>query len=509
MTLSRRELMATIGGAGLTKLAGCAAPRAVNGPSDLARADAIGQAALIERGELSATELFDAFVRRFEATNPALNAVIATGFDAARAKAAALGSGGGLAGVPLLLKDLNEYPGMRYTSGSRAFLNLVGQERSDYTKKIDAAGLIVAGKTNTPEFGLLPTTEPLALGPTRNPWNPEHSAGGSSGGAAAAVAARMLPLAQASDGGGSIRIPAAACGIFGLKPTRGRFPDQNVPQRGWPISIRHAVSVSVRDNALMLALTEAETGPLAPVGFVTPAPVGPLRIALSTDDGLGNAPSAAVGDAVRRTAAVLGELGHRVEPIDGRPDQEPAFPEQFLRVWAMGAAGVARFVAEVSGEDPAASGLLEPWTLGLADYFARLPGDPVAEMQPHFRAAEAATRALLGDYDAWLTPTVAAAAPPLGELAPDVEFKTLLPKVTQFAAYTPLHNVAGTPAISVPAGFDNGLPLGVQIAAAPGREALLLKLAYQLEEAAPWADRLPPINAVDGARPGQRDAVAL
>ncbi|MEO0997223.1 MAG: amidase family protein [Pseudomonadota bacterium] len=509
MTLSRRELMATIGGAGLTTLAGCAAPRAVNGPADLARTDAIGQAALLERGELSATELLDAFVSRFEATNPALNAVIATGFDTARSKAAALGSSGGLAGVPLLLKDLNEYPGMRYTSGSRAFLNVIGQQRSEYTKKIDAAGLIVAGKTNTPEFGLLPTTEPLALGPTRNPWNTEHSAGGSSGGAAAAVAARMLPLAQASDGGGSIRIPAAACGIFGLKPTRGRFPDQNVPQRGWPISIRHAVSMSVRDNALMLALTEADAGPLQPVGFVTPGPVRPLRIALSTDDGLGNAPSAAMDDAVHRTAAVLETLGHRVEPIDRRPDQDPAFPEQFLRVWAMGAAGVARFVAEMSGTDPAVSGLLEPWTLGLAEHFAGLPGDPVAEMQSHFQGAEAATQTLLHDYDAWLTPTVATAAPRLGELAPDVDFETLLPKVTQFAAYTPLHNVAGTPAISIPAGFDDGLPLGVQIAAAQGREALLLELAYQLEEAAPWADRLPPINAVDGEVPEAGAATTL
>ena len=231
---------------------------------------------------VSAGELIDAAIARIEHINPQLNAVVTDTFDMARMRVRSGRASGRLWSAPYLLKDLLPYKGVRYTRGSNLFRDAVADSHGPYVEKTEAAGLVVLGKTNTPEFGLISSTEPVALGAARNPWNTEHSTGGSSGGSAAAVASRMVPAAQSSDGGGSIRIPASQCGVFGLKPSRGRFPFRRASDTRWPISIRHAVSNTVRDSALILALTEQGAGATLPsVGFVTREKPKAFKIALS------------------------------------------------------------------------------------------------------------------------------------------------------------------------------------------------------------------------------------
>ena len=495
--MNRRDLLRIIGAGTLLAASGCSRDRRAAALEDLIYLDAISQAGLVSGGHVSARELVEAALRRIEAVNPQLGAVVAT--DAERALSAAATASGPLAGVPFLLKDLNAYTGMTYTRGSRLFADAVAASQSAYTDRIDAAGLVVVGKTNTPEFGLLPTTEPLLHGPTRNPWNPAHSAGGSSGGSAAAVAARMVPAAQASDGGGSIRIPAALCGVFGLKPSANRFPEQDNPDRGWPLSIKHAVSLTVRDNALLLALTEnPEPGDLTPVGFVERSSLAPQRIAMTIAAGPdgGSLPAADVIRAVETTAAILEQLGHEVELVETTPLQIPTLADDFLTLWAAGAAAIAAYAEQRTGVAAQDSGVLEPFTLGLAELFAAKPDGAMEQAVRNLGAARDRTHAFLGGYDAWLTPVTPTAAPAIGHMAPDLPFDTLLARAAAFAAYTPVHNIAGTPAISVPTLWnDQGLPIGVQLAAGPGDEATLLQLAYQLEEANPWIDRLPAIHA--------------
>lgn len=492
--MNRRELIALLGAGSLVSVTGCGSKSQVGAAADLLTIDAIGQAELVANGELTALELTEAAIARIERCNAELNAVVSTDFE--RALARANTARGNLAGVPYLLKDLNAYVGLRFTRGSRLFLDDVAATQTSYTDKIENAGLNVLGKTNTPEFGLLPSTEPAALGAARNPWNTAHSTGGSSGGSAAAVAARLVPAAQASDGGGSIRIPASQCGVLGLKPSRGRFPEQGNAARTWPISIKHAVSVSVRDSALILALTEQESGGELPAtGFVLPAALKPLRIAMTLGDADGNAPDPAVAAAVRGAAELLHALGHDVVETDATPLRTEQFAEHFLALWAESAAGVAAFVEQQTGSPAHESGLLESWTLGLADHYAALPKGTMTDAIRTFQRAEQATAAFFDRYDAWLTPVTATPAPTLGYMAPDVAFDRLFERVSRFAAYTPLHNVAGTPAISIPfARTADELPIGVQLSTRHGGERLLLELAYLFEESHPWHEQLPAVH---------------
>lgn len=491
--MHRRELLRLLACGGLAAATGCSASKSANDPDDLLTLDAIGQADLVAAGEMSAATLIEHAAERMRRVNPKINAVIYA--DVERALTQAETVDGLLGGLPYLIKDLNAYRDMPLTFGSRLFADNIATTQSPYTDRLDAAGLVVMGKTNTPEFGLLPSTEPALHGATRNPWNLNHTPGGSSGGAAAAVAARIVPAAQASDGGGSIRIPAAQCGLFGLKPSRGRFPDQGYDTQPWPISIKHAVTLSVRDSALLLALCErTDNSSMLPVGFVMPEDTRKKRIALSLP-ALSGAPDDDIAQAVLRTAQTLESLGHDIIPVEQTPLLDAAFNTHFLTLWASIAFRISQQVAERTGMPARDSGLLEPATTALAQLFTQLPASSLETAQRGLAQYEQTVQSFLGDYDAWLTPVTASAAPPIGYFAPDLDFDTLSERVARFTGYTPIHNAAGTPAMSIPAGLSaNGLPIGVQIAAPLGHEATLLSIGYQLESINPWIQQLPPVH---------------
>ncbi len=494
--MQRREFLSAVASGVFLATVGSPRRNAVASPEDLALLDAIDQATLVVTGEVSAIELIDAAIARIEQINPVLNAVVTDTFDRARARVKGGKASGRLWGVPYLLKDLLPYEGVRYTRGSNLFRDAIADSHGPYVDKIEAAGLVVLGKTNTPEFGLISTTEPIALGVARNPWNTEHSTGGSSGGSAAAVAARMVPAAQSSDGGGSIRIPASQCGVFGLKPSRGRFPFRRATDTRWPISIKHAVSNSVRDSALILALTEQGDGAtLPPVGFVSQEKLQPRKIAMSVKSGSGELPDSDVANAIEQAGRFLEELGHDIVVTEETPLADPAAIDHFLIHWASMATGIVQDVESRSGKPAAETGLLEPWTIGLADHFRSNPSNALPEAVQAFRVTAEKVADFFEDYDAWLSPVTGSPAPRLGEQGPTVEFDTLLERVVRFAAYTPLHNVAGTPAMSVPfATSESGLPIGVQLSSRVGGEALLLQLAYQMEQARPWIGQLPAVH---------------
>lgn len=497
-SISRRELLALLASGGLAaSLPGCnfIAGRA----SDLALADAISQADMVANGHLTAGELVEAAIGRIEAINPLINAVITKNYAPARARAKN-NETGRLWGVPYLIKDLTSYPGLRFTRGTRIFLDAPADNWfSPYIQRSEGEGLVVVGKTNTPEFGLISTTESVALGPCRNPWNLDYSTAGSSGGAGAAVAARLVPIAQASDGGGSIRLPAANCGLVGLKPTRGRFGKQYNENPPPPIelSIAHPLTWSVRDCALMLALTEVQNNrDLPPVGFHRSNTGRRYRIALGLRDSEGNLPDGEVIKAVEKTARLLGERGHEVVEQEFSPfAEDPETIELFMLYWGFGAAQVKQFIGQLApGREEE---LLERWTLDLANLYESRPDRraAVGEAIRRLEVAGAKTREFLSQWDCWLSPTTGTPAPKIGHQDPMLPFDVLYPRVSRYANYTPLHNVAGTPAISLPMHWTpEGIPVGVQIAAGLGQEAKLLDLAYQLEEMENWGDRLPPVH---------------
>jgi amidase len=490
--MSRRSLLARLGAAGaVAGVAPALAPRAAQAAREpLWRLDATAQAALVRSGEVSPVELVDVAIARIEALDPVLNAVISPAFERAREAARGPLPAGPFAGVPTLVKDLSDLAGWPTSHGSRLFAGQAAADGSHpFVQRLLATGLLPLGKSNTPEFGLIGTTESLALGVCRNPWNPDHTPGGSSGGAAAAVAAGLVPMAHATDGGGSIRIPASCCGLFGLKPSRGRMA---AVQPGEPLelTVHHGVARSVRDSATLFAATEqrGRHAPLRPVGLVTEPSVRRLRIAFSSRTYTGAAPHPQVEAAALQAAALCAELGHTVEEAAPVVDGEQ-FLEAFMTVWSSGAAAVVAD-ARARGLDPQA--VLEPWTIGLAGFFAERPEGALAAAQDWFTQMVRVYRAFFERYDVVLTPTLSAPPVPVGEQAPTLPFDVLYDRVLDWVAYTPIHNASGTPAMSVPLAWSSaGLPIGLQFAAARGNERTLFELAYELEAAAPWWDRWP------------------
>ena len=458
--------------------------------------DGIGSAELIRSGQVSASDLVEAAITRIERLNPQLAAVCTPTFDLARKRVGPGALEGPFGGVPYLLKDLLEYPGVRYAAGSRMLAANVSDWRSPYLDATEGAGLVVLGKTATPEFGLTATTEPLLGGPTHNPWDLRLSPGGSSGGSAAAVAARLVPFAHGNDGGGSIRIPASICGLFGLKPSRGRQPASQRTSLPADIVVEHCVARSVRDSALLLALTERRDpgAPLPPVGHVTDPGRRRLRIGVTTLNYYGRDAEPEVREAVLDAAKLCGSLGHRVVEM-AWPFSGEQFSEHFMTVWAASAAGVAGLYRKQTGRDPDAS-VLEPWTLGLAAEFMAKPASALPDALAYFDWLAADYARAFDGYDVFLSPVVRKARLPLGELATTREYTALRADLIDFASYTPAQNAAGVPAMTVPLGWTpDGLPVGTQFTAALGGEATLLALALELERARPWAGRRPPVSA--------------
>ena len=474
--------------------------------------DATAQAALVAKGDASAKQLVEAAIARIERLEPTLNVSTSLRFEKAVKQAEAIDVTpqelrGPFAGVPFLVKDLDPLAGEPLNFGSELFRYFRAGETEPVIAAAQAAGLVAVGKSNTPEFGLISTTEPLLHGPTRNPWDISLSPGGSSGGAAAAVASGMVPIAHATDGGGSIRIPAASCGLVGLKPSRGRGLKINRDSPG-NISVALCVSRSVRDTARFLDISDAERarqgqeGAPEPIGFVEGAPERPLRIALAMNATSGAAPEPEVRKAVEAAAKLCESLGHHVEEAAPALDGELA-TRRFLTLWSSVADTLRKnfFMVRAYARGlrvwtwPSYENAFDPWTRGLAEMFQRnaeAEPDQVEKAHAFIAEVERAYEAFFGSYDLLLSPVLRQSNVPLGATAPTVPFDTLMERVTDNVGYTPIFNAIGWPAVSLPLGIDGrGLPIGVQFAAPRYEEERLLRLAYQLEAAAPWASRWP------------------
>lgn len=463
---------------------------------EFATLDGIAQAALVQRGEITALELVEAAIGRIEATNPLINAVVTEMFDLARAAAQTSQPTSPLSGVPFLLKDLGvAYKGVRLTGGSAALANFVPNVNATLVERTNAAGLIAVGKSNTPEFGLLPTTEPTFLGACRNPWDLSRSPGGSSGGAAAAVAAGMVPVAHASDGGGSIRIPAACCGLFGLKPTRGRVPSG--PSNGdvmSGLSTSGCISRSVRDSAAFLDIV---SGPSAGDPYMAPpqqrpfltettTPPGQLRIAFSTVAPSGVNIDEACVTAVYHTAQLCQDLGHHVE--EAAPVFDAArFNDAFLALWAAGCAWTVKGIGLLTNQLPNPA-QYEPLTWAMYEQGERLTAADYLLAVQSLQIIGRQIAAFFASYDLWLTPVVAEPPLPLGQFDPQPGNPLSgMERAIAFVPFTPIANATGQPAMSLPLyQTKTGLPVGSHFLARFGDEATLFRLAAQLEQAQPW-----------------------
>jgi amidase len=477
---------------------------------ELAFMDATAQAALVRDGEATAAELVEAAIERIERLNPPLNAVVRPMYDEAR-QTAAVPQGGPFAGVPFLLKDLLAgYSGVPMTSGSVFLREFIPPVDTELVARLRRAGLVCVGKTNTPEFGILPTTEPRLFGPTRNPWDASRTAGGSSGGSAAAVAVGIVPIAHANDGGGSIRIPAACCGVFGLKPTRARNPlGPFVGDIMSGLVVEHAVTRSVRDSA---ALLDATAGPAAGDPYWAPPPARPfleevgadpgrLRIALTTSSFAGTPVHEDSVAAALDASRLCEGLGHEV--VEAAPAIDPGMlVRTFLAVWAAGVAWTIDSVGLATGRVPSPDDF-EPLTWAIYGTGRQELASNYLLAVQHLQGVARDVARFFLDYDVWLTPTLAEPPVPLGTFEPPAgDPLGALMRAVAFVPFTGLFNCTGQPAMSVPLYWNaGGLPIGAHFAGRFGDEATLFRLAAQLEEARPWAGRRPKLLEGAGGTP--------
>jgi amidase len=491
---------------------------------DFSSHDATSLAELVRSRQVSARELVSASIARIEALNPKLNAVVHRMFDRALREADTPSGDGPFAGVPFLLKDLlSWYAGEPITSGSRLYEGWVPPFDTEMVKRYRRAGVIVVGKTNTPEFGLTPFTEPELFGPARNPWDTNLTTGGSSGGSGAAVASGMVPFAGGGDGGGSIRIPASCCGIFGLKPTRGRTPAGPVAGDLWQgASIEHCLTRSVRDSAAML---DAVAGPDVGAPYYAPPPARPfleevstlpgrLRIAFTSLPFLGHTVHPDCEAAVTDTVKLLESLGHDL--IEAAP---PVDREQFSKNFLTVICGEMR--AELMEAQTFAGRTASPSNVEATSWALSMLGDSLsagefASATHYLRSASRRVGEFFEQYDVLLTPTLATPPFPIGKLQPPAhEIKVLkvlgklraggilkkigalektADSIFDFIPYTPLFNVSGQPAMSVPLYWNSAnLPIGLHFVGRYADEATLFRLAGQLEQARPWKDRHPSV----------------
>jgi amidase len=449
---------------------------------------ALEQARLIRERAVSSLEIVRDYLERIERIDPALNSYVTVCADEALAQARDPRPGP-FSGVPLPIKDLVETGGIRTTFSCRAFADYVPVEDAALVRRIRAAGFVVLGKTNTPEFGTTAVTESNLNGICRNPWSPSHTPGGSSGGAAAAVAAGLAPLAQGGDGAGSIRIPASCCGLFGLKPTRGRTstaPFGNV--HGF--AVYGPLARTVADAAAFLdVISGPEPGdphasqpPARPFLEEVAAPAGRLRIALVLDPPSGTHVDPVCSNAAREAAALLDELGHDVEEVSFRWRED--LVELFTIVWQT-IPGV--YVSDTSQLDPLNVAFAERARATSSFEYVQA----FAQLQQYGRKVAA----FCSDYDVVLTPTLALPPPPVGWVREPEDPWEQHRRAIEFAPFTAPVNVAGLPAVSIPlAQTEDGLPVGVQLIASVAEEAVLLRVSAQIEEARPWADARPALS---------------
>ena len=458
---------------------------------------------LVRRGEVSSSELVDASLERIDALNPELNAFVLVDVQGARQTAAEIGRDDPrpFAGVPIAIKDTAPVAGLRFSYGSDLFGDFVAPHDAFVVRRLRAAGFVIVGKTNLPEFGILPTTEPRRFGPARNPWDTERTTGGSSGGAAAAVASGMVPIAHGSDGGGSIRIPAACCGLVGLKTTRMRI--SRGPDVGEDFLVQDGVLTrTIAETAELLDVLagyepgDASTAPPPNEPFRQAAirEPGRLRVAFTTAPPIETAVDPLADRAVRDAAQLLESLGHEVRELESAPWGVQDLLPVFTKVFCSHIATAIFIGSQLSGREPSPE-LVEPLSLAIWNGVREYGGldYPLAKLQ-----LEGVSRQLVGlwaDCDVLLTPALAERPVPLGTIDscsddPWEDFR----RSGRFTPFTAIFNVTGQPAISVPLFHaDDGLPLAVQLVGPPAGEGLLLSLAAQLEAERPWAERRPEL----------------
>jgi len=453
--------------------------------------DALGLAELVRSKEVTPLELLHAALTLTEETQSTINAVAHVNAYVGENNVNRPGAGI-FYGVPFLIKELLAYPGLVTAMGSRLFAKYVPEVGSDYTRQIDGSGLVTFGNTTSSEFGLLGSTETLLHGATHNPRSHEYAAAGSSGGSAAAVAAGIVPMAHASDGGGSIRIPASVCGLFGFMPTPGRcVPALDAGGPYGNLVVDHCISKTVRDSAAFLSVTEDKGTPtrqskFPPLGFIKHSKQKKLRIGFYTTTLLGNAAVAEVVDAVRHTQSLCESLGHDVIETSGPDVDGKAISLAFFTLAGLAMDKVCRLMEPLL-QSTVNEDVIESFTYQLICWFRSLDADAVSKSVDILQRSGDRMLQFAGQYDVLLCPTLVSAPQKIGFLSPMLDRDVLIERTERYVGYTPIHNISGMCAMSLPLfTSSSGLPIGSHFAAMPGAEATLMNLAYHLEIAAPW-----------------------
>lgn len=459
--------------------------------------DALGLANLVKKKELTPVELVEASIRRIEGLDGPLNALTTRLFERALIRAQNVDITSPFAGVPSVLKDTVDLEGVRRTDGSKFFLARVGKVTAPYIAAFERAGLNPVGLTNQPELATLPVTDNEAFGPTINPWDLKKSPMGSSGGTAVAVAAGYVPIGHGTDGGGSNRMPAHACGIFGFKPSRYRMvPGEGDGQHDY-FRTHQALSRTVRDSARLADLTENKVNSvLQPMGWVKGPSKDRLRFAFSTKNFFGTEAEPTVKAAIQKTAKLCEQLGHQVEEIDN-PVNGEAFYEAYSGVLFEKFPYLVEIVENISGFPVVDSGLLTRNTATLAKFASTMPADAVKNGMTYFEQLIREFGDFHNQFDIYLTPNIPTETLHTGIISPDADFVAIQSFLQETMSFTPVANAVGAPAMSVPLFWspETGMPIGSHFQAAYGNDKMLYELAYELEMAQPWKDKWPPFSA--------------